>query len=449
MKAGAIRRLIFVALALFPAAALAQESPRQVTLDAAVNEALQHNALLGAARADVNAKEGQFREARSYFIPDISLSEMASRTNNPVYVFMGKLTQSQFAMQDFALDRLNNPDPLTNYQTKFELAMPLFTGGKLKAAYKATKWGIESARQNVSFAESSTARAVTEAFYGSLLAQEAAEVMGEAAKTARAHLNQVEAMYKQDLVLDSDLMRIRVYASDVEQQEAARKADAEVARAYLGYAMGASENVAPLGSFVVPAEPLPALEEAMKRAIEARPDLKATAIQRDQASEGVKMARADYLPQAGLMASYEWDTEKWARYGDNWQVGIQLKVPLFDGGARAGRLETAKAQSLQAEQALKDLREKVAVQAKEAWLRARAADERVSVTTGAVAQAQENQRIVELRYKEGLASITDLLDADMALTAAKLSRNQAIHDALVERANLAWATGEPLPGSMK
>ena len=448
MKPLPIWRLVAV-LALLPAAALAQDAPHKVTLGSAVSEAIQHNALLGAARADVNAKEGQFREARSYFVPDLSLSEMASRTNNPVYVFMGKLTQSQFTMQDFALGRLNNPDPLTNYQTRFELTMPLFTGGKLKAAYKATKWGIESARQNVSFAESSVARAVTEAFYGSLLAEQAAQVMGEAASTAKAHEAQVEAMYKQDMVLDSDLMRIRVYASDVEEQQASRKADAEVARAYLGYAMGAPGDVAPDGTFTPPSEPLPSLEEATRKAVESRPDLKAAAIQSDQAMEGVKMAKADYLPQAGLMASYEWDTEKWAQYGDNWQVGVQLKVPLFDGGARAGRLETAKAQSFQARQALEDLRQKVAVQAKEAWLRARAADERISVTTDAVAQAKENQRIVELRYKEGLAPITDLLDADMALTAAKLSRNQAIHDALVERAHLSWAMGAPLSGSGK
>lgn len=421
-----------------------QTAPLSVTLEEALARAKGGNALLKAARADVQAKEGVTKLAKSYFFPNLVFTETYSRTNNPVYVFMGKLTQANFGMQDFAIPRLNNPEPLTNWQSQVELTMPLFTGGKLKAAFEASKLGVEAAASTANFVESSVAKGVTEAFYGSLLARQAAGVMQEAVKTARAHQTQVEAMFKEGLVLDSDLLRIRVFAADMAQQASAREADAQVARAYLAYAMGVNGEVEPSGDIAPVTEPLPSSEEVEKRAVEKRGDLKAMAFQTQQAVRGVTMAKADYWPQVGVVASYEQDTQAWSpsASGDNWLLGVQVKIPLFDGGARSGRVQTARAQEFQARQGLLDLQRKARVEARAAWLHAKSAAERVVVMTDSEAQAREAQRIVALRYQEGMATITELLDADMALTSASLTRAQAIHDELVQRARLAWATGK-------
>jgi len=239
-------------------------------------------------------------------------------------------------------------------------------------------------------------------------------------------------------------LRMRVFVSDMKQQKAAREADAQVARAYLAYAMGTTEDVQPEGELAPPAAALPELAEAQKEALGARGDIKAIAAQTKRAAEGVTISRADYMPQVGLMASYEQDTERWSpgAWGDNWMLGIQLRLPLFDAGARAGRLQSARAQETMAEKALLDLEQRALVEVKSAWLRAKAAAQRIDVTAGSEDQASENQRIVSLRYQEGLAALTDLLDADTALTAAALSRSQAAHDELVERAHLAWAMGK-------
>jgi outer membrane protein TolC len=420
----------------------AAQEPRAVTLDEALAAAKANNALLGAARLDVQAKEGQFRQARSFFVPSFDVTTGFLRTDNPTYVFMGKLGQQSFTMMDFAIDSLNHPAPYNNWQTRAQVAAPLFTGGKLSAAYRASKLGIEAARDTEGFAEASVAKATTEAFYGSILAARAVEVTGEAVKTADAHREQVEAMRREGMVLDSDFLRIQVYVADLKQQKASREADAQVARAYLAYAMGEEGDVEPRGEFVAPANELPTLLDAQQKAESQRGDLLAMRVQANQAGEGVKMARADFVPTVGAVAGWEWNTESWSRFGDNWMVGVQVKIPVFDGGGRSGRLQTAKAQEGQARQAALDLQQKVRVEVKDAWLRSRAAAERVAVTANAAAQAKENLRIVDLRYREGMASITDLLDADTALLAAELTRAQAAHDEIVARARLSWAMGE-------
>lgn len=428
-----------LALAGFPAAA---QEARPATLKDALASARANNALLKAARLDVDAREGQLSEARSYRIPDLDLSTGFLRTTNPTYVFMGKLGQQRFTMMDFAIDGLNRPDPYNNWQSRAEVTAPLFTGGKLAAAYRAAKLGVEAARGTGDFAEASVVKSVTEAFYGSLLARRAAEVTSEAVKTAEAHRDQVAAMRAEGMVLDSDFLRVQVFVADLQQQRASREADAQVARAYLAYAMGEEGDVEPRGEFQPSGTELPTLVEAQQRAEAQRGDLRAMQTQAEQAGEGVRMARADYIPQVGAMAAWEWNTESWSSFGDNWAVGVQVKIPVLDGGGRSGKLRTAKAREGQAQQGLLDLRQRIRVEVKDAWLRSRAAAERIAVTTSAAAQAKETLRIVDLRYREGLASITDLLDADTALLAAELTRAQAVHDEIVARARLSWAMGE-------
>ncbi len=434
-----------------PAGVFAQEpplpsppeaQPLSVTLEEALERASRSNPMVLAAREEVKAREGQRKEARSYFLPDLTFSETFTRTDNPVYVFMGKLTQERFGMMDFSIPSLNTPPPLNNFQSRAEVTLPLFTGGKLTAAYRAAGLGVEAAEGLSAFAESSLRKEVAEAFYGSLLAREAVSVMDETVKTAEAHLEQVEAMHREGLVLDSDLLRMRVFLADMRQQRAARAADARVARAYLAYTLGYGGEVEPRGEFTVPAEPLPSLEEAVQAALSARGDLAAAEREARQAGLGVRMARADYLPQVGAVAAYEQDTEDFSGHGKNWMVGVQLRLPLFDGGARSGRLLLASSRQFQAQKALEDARNRVRVEVQEALLRSEAAAERVAVTAQSEEQARENQRIVALRYREGLAAITDLLDADTALTAAALARAQAVHDLIVSRARLSWAMGK-------
>jgi len=441
-RRGSAFRTRLILPALFLAAGAGAQEPLSVTLEEAVGRAMEKNALLQAARAEVQAVDGMLGEARSYFIPDVTLSESFSRTNSPVYVFMGKLNQNRFSLMDFDIRRLNDPDPLSNFNTRVEMSVPLFTGGKLKAAYEAAKLGVEAARERSGFAENSVVKAVTEAFYGSLLAGRSVLVTEEALKTAEAHRDQVRALHEQGMALDSDWLRIQVYVADLREQLFSRKADERVARAWLAYAMGLETEVAPSGTLTPPQEALPPLERSLEQALGSRPDLKAMELELMQAGKGVRMARSEYMPQVGLMASYDWNTEEWSRYGENWMVGVQVTLPLFDGGARKGRVLSASAREIQAAQALLDMQQRARVEVRDAWLRAEAARRRVEATTDAAGQSRENLRIVELRYKEGLASITDLLDADTALLAAELTRSKAIHDEITERARLRWALGE-------
>jgi len=102
-------------------AALAQQEAQlsALTLQQAVNIALEKNPLCKAAIADTKAASAGVREARSFLMPYLSFSETATRGDDPVYVFGSKLRQPRFTSADFGLNMLNSPLPFGNFATRF------------------------------------------------------------------------------------------------------------------------------------------------------------------------------------------------------------------------------------------------------------------------------------------------------------------------------------------
>jgi outer membrane protein TolC len=100
--------------------------PSSLTLQQAVNIALQKNPLRKAAIADTKVASAGVRAARSFLMPHLSFSETATRGDDPVYVFGSKLRQERFTTADFALNRLNSPLPFGNFATRFAGRWNLF-----------------------------------------------------------------------------------------------------------------------------------------------------------------------------------------------------------------------------------------------------------------------------------------------------------------------------------
>ncbi|MCX7830260.1 MAG: TolC family protein, partial [Acidobacteria bacterium] len=212
-----VKSLLFLISSFLFFPLLAQEE-KKITIDEAISTAIENNKLLSSAKYQIEKAKGAKMEAFSNHFPKFDLLLSYSRTDNPVYVFMGKLTQEKFSMMDFDIDSLNSPPPLTNYQGKISLSLPIYSGGKINAYNKASEFGIKASESKYSEAKESVIEGVTNAFYGALLAEEAVKVYEEAVDTAKEHERQISLMHKEGLVLDSDLLRIRVYLKDVEQE---------------------------------------------------------------------------------------------------------------------------------------------------------------------------------------------------------------------------------------
>jgi outer membrane protein len=141
------------------------------------------------------------------------------------------------------------------------------------------------------------------------------------------------------------------------------------------------------------------------------------------------------------MGNYEFNTEDFSEWGDNYTVGAMVNLNIFSGRRLSARTVQAKAALNEVNARQADLKQGILVQTRQAFLQAQTARKRIMVAEAAVTQAEETLRIVRNRYETGLLNIVALLDAELALQHARTNHFKAKHDYKVAATQLALAAG--------
>jgi outer membrane protein TolC len=429
----------------FAGKAFAQETQavKQLTLPAAIDTALTHNPQVTAVREGQVAAEAQVTTARSGLFPRLDLSESANRTTNPMWAFGTKLNQGEIAQSDFAPDKLNDPDPIDNFNTALNASWHLFDGGNTWHGWQAAKSQAAAAAEGVTRTEQQVAARAAQAYVGMLLAEENLRVIEQSLETARAHSKLVASRYEGGFVVKSDLLRAQVRIAELDQARLQAANAVEVAAAQLNAAMGLPlETPFHLATPFSRCRPLSKDFQAWRReALEKRPDMLAMDHRQIAAEKQIKQALSGHLPQLQVHSAYEINTEDFTDTHDNWTVGAAVSLNLFAGSQISSRVAAAKAARRQLAAQREALAQQIQVETRAAFLHAQSAWQQIHVAQSALAQAEEGVRIVGNRYKSGLLTIVSLLDAEVADQEARMRHFKAMHDYKVARIQLALAAG--------
>src|SRR6266702_4330995 len=163
-------------------AAAAQSAP--LTLSGAVSIALEKNPAKKLAAADLASASAGVDLARSGFMPRISFSETAPRGNDPVYAFGTRLRQGRFSAGDFALDRLNYPDPISNFSSRIGGEWNLFNSFQSRYQFRSARASRDAAQQQLSRADQEIIFKVVRAYYGALFAKRYLDVAQQSLASA-------------------------------------------------------------------------------------------------------------------------------------------------------------------------------------------------------------------------------------------------------------------------
>ena len=271
--------VLSIALAWLPlgAASAQQEAkPSSLTLQQAVNIALEKNPLRKMAMADTKVASAGVRAARSFLMPRLSFSETATRGDDPVYVFGSKLRQQRFTQDDFTLNKLNTPLPFGNFATRFGGTWNLFDSFATWHGVNQAKQMNEAVEHQLDRTDQEIVFRVVSAYYDVLLAAKELEVAEQSAKTAQSIMDRSRARFDSGLNVESDLLTAKVRMAARQQEVIRARNTLEVSRAQLNTVMGV-----PLDSPFQLTEGLaertlsiPAVQDLEKQALTNRPDLK-------------------------------------------------------------------------------------------------------------------------------------------------------------------------------
>jgi outer membrane protein len=421
--------------------------PSPLSLQQAAKIALEQNPLRKAAIADTKVASAGTREAQSFLVPHVTFSELATRGDDPVYIFGSKLRQQRFTADNFTppLNKLNTPLPYGNFATRFGGTWNLFDSFATWRGISRAKEMNTAARHQLERTDQEILFHVVQSYYGVLLAGKQVEVAELAERTAKSIIDRSQVRYDAGLVVESDLLSAKVRLASREQELIRARNNLEYARAQLNTAMGV-----PVDSQYLPADPLAentltaaALTELEKQALATRPDLKRIEAQQSAQDLSIAIAKSSFGPRLNAFAGWELDNPTFLAGGggNNWLGGIELQIDLFQGGAKRAVLsrERATAEKMAAlKQAASDA---VRLEVRQAYYDQDSSRQQVEVARTSISQAQESLRINQDRYDSGLLTITDLLGAEEAARRSQADYWQAVYQFHISYANLELASG--------
>jgi outer membrane protein len=448
------KAVLSLALAWLPflAASAQQEAqPSPLTLQQAVNVALEKNPLRKAAMADTRAASAGVHEARSFFMPHLSFSETAARGDDPVYVFGSKLRQQRFTATDFALNKLNTPLPIGNFTTRFGGTWNLFDSFATWHGVSRAKHLNEAAKHQLDRTDQEIVFRVVTSYYDVLLAAKQLEVADQSVKTAQSIMDRSQARFDSGLTVESDLLTAKVRLAARQQEVIRARNTLEVSRAQLNTAMGVPVE-SPFQFTEGLAErrlAIPTLRDAEKQALANRPDLKRIASEEAAQRQNVSVAKSSFGPRVNAFAGWEMDNPTFVAGGggNNWLGGIEVQFDIFQGGAKRAELSRQRALEEKVVAMRQAASDAVRLEVRRAFYETDANRQQIDVARAAVAQAQESLRINQDRYDSGLTTITDLLGVEEAARRSQTDYWEAVYHFQTSYANLELASGNLNPQS--
>lgn len=421
---------------------LAQET-ESLSLRDAIQLALKNNRQIQAAAQQGRAAASRVGQARAAFFPRLDIVEGFNYSDKPTLVFSNLLDQANFQQQNFAINSLNEPTPLSNLSSQIRLEQPLYTGGKISADLRQAKAAAESTQERTTRTQQEVVTRVVEAYYDVLLAEGNLDVIDKALASARAHLERARNLFEKGLVVRSDFLRTQVLVGSLEREKIETDNLVAISRSRLRHLLGLEEEKFALTERVTEdGLPVGELAGLTSEARQSRHDLKAAEKEVEAALAGIRAAQAGYYPSLGFASQFEGNTRRFTDSGENFAVFVTARWNLFNGLATQERVTEAQALLQQARLLRDDLAQVVALEVEQAHRGLLASRRQVVVARNNVAQAEESLRIITDRYRVGLVRNVDVLDAATALKRAEQDLLQAQVRSQVFRARLHLATGQ-------
>lgn len=423
-----------------------------LSIDEAIALALASSPEAAMAAASVEAAEADVESADGRRLPRIDVSADYTLTTNPVMVFGNLLRQQRFTAANFDLEALNSPDPLSNWNATAALSQPIYAGGMLAAQADASRLEVGARRADSERARQQVRYAVVSAFGDAVLAEHQLGATRQVVATADAHAALVQDLADVGMVVEADLLQARLRASEAREAESRAAGAVRVSRAALNLLIGRS----PSDPLALPAaETLTAdlaaageIDALLVEAIETRPDLSAARQRAEASDRGVDAARGARLPHLGLWAAFETNAHDFfGADGTNWTVMGRATWTVFDGSQRSAEVARAEVRSRQAAEATRRIERDARLAVYRAHDELTTARERLAQAKDAILLAQSSLATVEDRYREGMVTVVELLDAQTGLTRALAREVAARRDIVIAAAGLQLAVGRPTTGS--
>lgn len=391
-------------------------APLELTLKDSIAIALKENSSITIAESDKERAEWGVNEAKSGKMPTLSLGSSYNWSET----------------QAGSDGSLNN---------SLRMNWQLYNGGRTDKQVDQAKEGVLVSELGIEKARQQLALDVTTAYFNVLQAQNLITVSQETVNNLKQHLAIVEEKFKVGVVAKSDVLRSEVELANAEQNLIKSENSYDVAVATMLNLINrtAETDVVLKDNFGYEKATL-TLEESLALAQANRPDIAQAEANVRMAERSIDIAKSGNAPTVSLSASKGWNDSVIPDNG-NWSAGVSASWNIFDAGLNKSKVRQADAALLKAKEQAKQVGDSVALEVRQAYLNMLEGEKRIETTAVTSEKAREDMYIAQEKYRAGVGTNLDVIDAQLALTQARINRVQALYDFNVNKAKLDKAIG--------
>lgn len=440
-----------LALSLIATTLVFGQAKLSLTVEQAIQLGLENSKSLHSSGMKVSYADARAGETNALRLPSLKLSGGYTRLSDvPPGAAIIPANAFGTGLPPQTLNVPLSPTVLNNYTMKLSLTQPLFTGFRMDALSRSADYAAEAQSFDYSKDKSDLIYNVRVAYWSLYKAMQIKKVVDENVEQVKVHLKDVQSMMDQGMTTNNDVLKVQVQLSDVQLKQIDANNGVRLSMIALNNTIGIplSTEIDLESSVVNQPKQYEELNKLIEQALEKRPELKAVDARVKASEAGVTAARSGWFPQIYLSGNYYYSRPNQRFFPtqdvfkDTWDVTVGVSLDIWNWGTTLHQTDQAQAQLEQAKDARGLIEDAIALDLTQAYLNLQQAKERIIVASQGVKQAEENHRITSKRFAAGLASTSDVIDAEVALLQAKTNQTNSIVDFELAQARIDKAIGQ-------
>ena len=426
-------------------------APKVISIEQALEIALSENASVKVADMEVLRTGYARKGSYASLFPQIDGNAAYQRTIKKQVMYMdfdmpgmgggegeGDSSSSTAAGGGFEVGRWNT------WSAGVSASMPL-VNAQLWQSLKISDMDVELAVEKARSSKLEMVKQVKQAYFACLLAKEAFGVYKSVYENALANLEQTQRKYNAQKASELDLARAKTSLANAIPNVFDAENSVVLSLWQLKAVMGVdlSEEIDVDGTLLDYDDELLEVSVCMEQPdLSGNSSLRQLDIQAQQLAASIKAQEYASLPSIALSFSYsmnamtndfKFNTYQWSPHS---YVGLSLQVPIFAGGKRANAVRQARVQADELAVQTQETERQLRIAIRQCLNTMDTAVKSYSSALSAVESAGKAYDIASKSYSVGKNTLTDLNDAQLALTQARLTSSQAVYNYLVAKANL-------------
>jgi len=422
---------IFIHFLGSPLSHAVEEPDETFTLKHAVETALKANISLKISKEETNAALAVKKKQKTKFLP----------TFNATY-------QYEYIDEEATMGTIVAGSQ-EEYTLISKVTQPVFTGFSLLNQYRIAKLGLDAAKINEKLKRLEIIFEAKKMFFSLLKAQKFLKISQDTVTQITAQKEVAKNFYEVGMTPLNDLLQAKVELANARQELISAQNNLEITKSnfnvLLRRPINKSVELEDVLSYTTFGHDI---DYCFKMANKNRLELKIADLEIEIAEKKVKLAQKDYYPSINLEGSYfkrgtEWDVDggDYIYDPEGWSITAVASWDFWEWGRSNYEVKEKQSRLSQAQYQKTGILDNIRIEVKQAYLNTLESEKNITTVKKAIEQAKENFRINKERYKEQIATSTDVLDAQTLLSRTMTNYYKALYDFKIAKASVYKAIG--------